>query len=397
MNARSIQGSRNRRIQTWLALLATVAVVAVGLLATGCASRPAPAPAAPKVFYPPPPGLPRIQYLTSFNGLKDVEVQSRFNRFVVGDTPDVRLDKPYGIAMHDGKIYVCDTNATVMVIDLAQLRYGPLTGALEGAGRLMQPTNIAIESDGTKYVTDPARGQVVVYDRADQYVRAYGFPGKWRPVDAVPLGDRLYVADFDGGVVQVFDKASGERVKTIGDRGAPEERLVRPTNLAFDRDGELYVTDFFRFQVLKFDRDGHFKLAIGAPGDNLGHFARPKGLAVDRERRLFAVDASFANVQIFNREGRILSFFSEGGERPGDMLLPAKVAIDYDNLKYFEKYIDPNFEAEYLVLVTAQFGQRLVNVYAFGKERGKRYPTDEELRKELEQKRQQAFEKAPNP
>lgn len=373
-----------------------LALVALAGLAAGCASRPAPAPKVPAVFYPPPPGLPRLQYLTSFNGLKDVEVQSRFNRFVVGETPDVRLDKPYGIGMHAGKIYVCDTNATVMVIDLEQQAYGPLAGAVAGAGRLLQPTNIAIEPDGTKYVTDPGRGQVVVFDAADQYVRAFGFEGKWRPVDAVPFGDRLYVADFDNGVVRVFDKASGAPLKTIGDRGEPEERLVRPTNLAFDRDGGLYVTDFFRFQVLEFDRDGHYQMAFGAAGDNLGHFARPKGIALDREKRLFAVDASFGNVQIFNREGRILSFFSEGGERPGDMLLPAKVAIDYDDLKYFEKYVDPSFEPEYLVLVSAQFGKRLVNVYAFGKQRGRHYPTDDELRRELEAKREQAFEKLPN-
>ena len=30
---------------------------------------------------------------------------------------DTKLDKPYGVAMYDGKIYVCDTNATVIVLD----------------------------------------------------------------------------------------------------------------------------------------------------------------------------------------------------------------------------------------------------------------------------------------
>ena len=78
---------------------------------------------------------------------------------------------------------------------------------------------------------------------------------------------------------------------------------------------------------------------IGAPGDNLGHFARPKGIALDRDGRLYVVDASFNNVQIFNKDGRVLMFFGEGGDKPGDLLLPAQVVIDYDNLKYFESYV----------------------------------------------------------
>ncbi|MFZ5997484.1 MAG: hypothetical protein ACOYW7_08355, partial [Nitrospirota bacterium] len=60
--------------------------------------------------------------------------------------------------------------------------------------------------------------------------------------------------------------------------------------------------------------------------------------------------------------------------------------IDYDNVRYFQKYADPNFTIEYLILVTSQFGDRMVNVYGFGKERGRRYPTDEELKKLIEER-----------
>jgi DNA-binding beta-propeller fold protein YncE len=364
------------------------------LLAAACAT-PAPRTGAP-VFFPPAPGLPRIQYLTSFRGLKDVEEQSSFNRFVVGEQQDLRLDKPYGIGIHDGKMYVCDTNATVMVLDLVSKHYGGLKGAV-GPGKLIEPINISIETDGTKYVADPARGQVVVFDRNDDYVRAYGSPGNWRPVDAVAFADRLYVADPANGLVKVFDRTSGEEVRTIGNKGDAAERLDRPTNLAFDADGYLYVTDAGRFQVLKFDRDGHFKSTYGQPGDNLGHFARPKGIAVDRDGRLYAVDASFNNAQIFSKEGRLLMFFGEGGDVPGGFLLPAKITIDYDNVKYFAKYLAPQFQAEYLLLVTSQFGQHPVSVLAFGREKGQHYPTEEELLKEIEEKRKKEQERQPAP
>lgn len=359
------------------------------LLAGACG---APRKQAVPVFFPPPPELPRIQYLTSFSGLRDVEEQSAFNRFVVGELQDTKVDKPYGVAVHDGKIYVCDTNATVAVFDLKRKTFAALKGAV-GPGKLSQPVNISIERDGTKYVADPVRGQVVAFDQHDQYLKAYGAPGGWRPVDAVPFEDRLYVADVVNGLVKVFERQSGDMIKTIGDKGLPSERLDRPTNLAFDREGYLYVTDVGRFQVVKFDRDGHFKATFGKPGDNLGHFARPKGIALDGDGHLYAVDASFNNVQIFNKEGRLLMFFGEGGDAPGGLLLPAKVAIDYENLQYFQKYVQATFQMQYLIFVTSQFGDRRVNVLAYGQEKGKQYPSDEEILKLIEERRKRELEK----
>lgn len=372
------------------------AVLVVLLLTMiGCAS--APKTKVPVVFFPPGPELPRVQFLTSYAGLKDVEEQSAFNRFVVGEQQNQRLDKPYGVGIYDGKIYVCDTNTTVMIFDLKNKQYRPLKAATEGEGKLTEPLNISIEKDGTKYVTDPVRGQIVVFDKDDEYVKAYGTPGNWRPVDAVPFEDRLYVADITNSQVKVFDKASGEMVKVIGDTGEPSEKLDRPTNLAFDRDGYLYVTSFGRFQVVKYDRDGHFKATIGMIGDQSGQFARPKGIALDRDGRVYVVDTAYSNVQVFNSSGRMLLAFGGAGTDPGQFYLPAKVIIDYDNLQYFKKYVQPDFQVEYLILVTSQLEKRSVSVLAFGRQKGKRYPTDEELMKLIEERKKKELEKQPKP
>ena len=371
-------------------LLAALAPALLALLTAACASQPV--KRAPAIYFPPAPALPRLQFLTSFNGLKDIEEQSGFDRFVVGEKLNLELDKPYGVAMHDGRIYVCDTNTTVIVLDLKKKQFSSMAGAV-GPGKLSQPVNISIEPDGTKYVTDPVRGQVVVFDKDDAYLRAIGEPGTWKPVDAVPFGDRLYVADNANGVVKVFDKASGELLKAIGDTGDTENRLDRPTNLAFDPKGNLYVTDIGRFQIVKFDRDGHFQATIGKIGDSPGHFARPKGTAIDKNGLLYAADAAFNNVQIFNPEGRLLMFFGDGGLEPGGLMLPAKVAIDEANVAYFRSYAAPEFEIEYLVLVTSQFGERKLSIFGFGHEKGKHYPTEQELRQQIEEKRKKELER----
>lgn len=372
----------NRR---WRRLSAAPLLAA--LLLSACATTVAKKD--PPVFFPPAPDLPRIQYLTHLSGRKDIESQTSFNRFVVGEKEDRLLDKPYGVAMHDGRVYVCDTNATVTVFDLKAKTFGFLKGAL-GPGMLRQPVNISITADGTKYVSDPVRGQVVAFAADDTYLKAYGTPGDWKPVDAVAFGDRLYVADVRGGLVHVFDLASGEKVLAFGDQGEPQSRLDRPTNLAVDTQGFLYVTDLGRFQVVKLDREGRFVSTFGKLGDSAGHFARPKGVAVDRSGLVYAVDAAFNNVQIFSPKGYGISHFGGPGALPGNLTLPAKVSIDYDDVDYFRSFVDPSFEPEYLILVTSQFGPRRVNVFAYGHERGKTYPTEEDLLKQFREKREKA-------
>ncbi len=359
-------------------LCVLIVMITIGCAASAPARKDAPA------FYPPPPDLPRVQFLTSFSGSKDfASEKSGFDRFVTGEKDTQRrLDKPYGIAVQKGRIYVCDTNATVMVFDLEKQTFGPLQGA-HGLGMLNQPLNITIDAAGNKYVSDPIRGQVVMFDKNDFYVKAFGTPDWWKPVNAAVFEDMLYVADMKNSEIKVVDLQTGNLIKDMGQASGAMGVLGLPTNLTINREGYLLVSDAGRFQVLKLDRDGNIRQAMGQLGSQPGYFARPRGIAVDSQERFYVVDAAFDNVQMFNKDGGLLLFFGKAGRKGGDLYLPAQVAIDYENIPYFEKFADPSFQIEHLIFVTSQFGERLVNVYAFGKERGKEYPSDEKLRDEL--------------
>src|ERR1700690_4261710 len=170
-------------------------VLLMVLVAAGCAStseiKEAP------VFFPEPPELPHVQYLTSFTSSMDIEPKrSSFARFITGTKEVVRrLAKPFGVATYDGKKNFCDSNSTVMVFDLNKKTFGPLEGA-QGLGKLVQPINISIDKNGNKYVSDPVRKKAVELDKNHFYVKTYGDAGDWKPVDAVVYEDKLYVADI---------------------------------------------------------------------------------------------------------------------------------------------------------------------------------------------------------
>jgi DNA-binding beta-propeller fold protein YncE len=146
----------------------------------------------------------------------------------------------------------------------------------------------------------------------------------------------------------------------------PQARLYAPVNLAVDAQRRLYVTDIGAFRVQQYDPDGKYLRTIGRLGDSPGEFARPKGIAVDREGRVYVVDAASQVVQIFDAEGKLLLFFGEPEGSEAGLNLPAKVAVDYDHVGLFQGYAAPDFQVEYLVIVTNQYGDRKVSVFGFG-------------------------------
>ncbi len=349
----------------------TLAALAL-LLACLCGCASTPRSERDAVFFPEPPAAPRVQYLTHFSSADQViPDRGGLSKLVFGDeTPGDAVAKPYGLALHDGKLYVCDTKLNAVVIfDLAQDRFGYC--GVTGPERLHKPVNICVDDEGLKYVADAERGEIVVIDRTDTWAGTFGGADLERPVDVALHDGLLYVCDAAACRIVVFDTETRQRVNAFGGKGTAPGQFARPTNLAVDSDGSIYVSDTLNGRIQKLTPDGSPLSTIGRLGDRPGDFARPKGLAVDDQGRVFVVDAAFENVQAFDESGRVLMFFGGPGDGPGHLVLPAQVIVDHDHVDLFRDFIDPGFDARYLVLVTSQYGPRKVSVYAVGRAVGK--------------------------
>jgi DNA-binding beta-propeller fold protein YncE len=353
-----------REVARFASALAVSLGLCVGILLSACAGPGG--PTEPEyVLVPQPPQQPRIQFLAAYSTNLDVlPPLSGFRRLIVGERKARKLNKPYGVAIHDGQILICDTmDGIVAIFDL-----GAQTVATMGSGpkgRLSKPVNIAVDEDGTRYVVDLELKRVMVYDADNRYVRAIGDPDAWSPTDVAVIGKRLYVTDLKNGQVVLVEKETGDELRRFGQVEAGKPGRFNPTNLAIGVDGSLYATDTLNTQVSKFDDQGKLLQTFGSLGRGLGQFVRPKGVAVDREDRVYVVDAASERVQIFNSDGELLLFFGGAGNRPGGFNLPAKVVIDYDNVDLFADRVAPGYEVEYLVIVTSQYGGNKVSVFGF--------------------------------
>jgi DNA-binding beta-propeller fold protein YncE len=316
-------------------------------------------------YYPAPPDTARLQFLTSISNSSQITGRrSGFARFVLGELPSYDIVKPYGIATHGEKIYICDTELKGLeIIDLKKNDYSVFTPT--GKGQLNLPLNCCLDEEGKLYVADGVRKQVVIFDNSLNYIDAIGEGEDFKPTDVFVRGAYIYVINLTGNQVVVYDRVNRYRIFAFPEsEKGNDDFLYSPTNL-FASDSIVYVSDMGDSKVKLFSHDGHFISSFGSYGKNLGQFVRIKGIAVDHESNIYAVDAAFENVQVFTESGQLLMYFGGPYSGPGDMWLPAKVAIDYENMDYFQQYVDPAYKLEYLVYVTNQYGPDKIGVYGF--------------------------------
>ena len=326
-------------------------------------------------FWPSAPDEPHIQFLVAYNNSLDVAPpESSFNRLIYGaeSRENYAINKPYGVRMWNGCIYVCDIRSKgITVLDLRK-HQTRIMGAT-GVTTISKAVDIAIAPDGTKYVADANQKAILVFSPDEHFAGMFRLNNIY-PVGIAIHGDLLYVTNFfdkkDNPLkladVRVLDRKTGMELRTIGQRGGEDGSFIAPLGITTDTEGNIYVSDTLKARVQKFSPDGKLLLAWGSTGNHPGNFIRPKQLGVGSDGRIHVVDAAFNNVQVFDPEGRFEGYYGSPGKHPGAMDLPAGLDIHEGDLDLFAQYIHPAFEAERLILVANQFGDQMIAVYAMG-------------------------------
>lgn len=314
-------------------------------------------------MYPNPPDTARLQFLTRYSTSIDITgKRNKFSSFVAGQEEALPINKPYGIDIHDGKIYIADAGmAGLEILDLEKESFEYFIP--HGRGALKLPINCFVDNSGNLYVTDIKRKQVVIFDKDKTCIGEISGGENFKPADVVVTGDTILVTDPMNHRINAYDIASRELLFSFPDAKSGDAFfLYNPLNLCVEG-SRIYVTDFGDSRIKIFSMRGEYISSVGSYGKFYGQFLRPKGIAVDRELNLFAVDAGIENVQIFNKEGQLLMFFGGHYTGPGGMNLPANVIVDYDHLRFYEEYVDPAYRLKYLIFVTNQYGPDRVSVY----------------------------------
>lgn len=319
------------------------------LFTAGCAQAPQNRDAKPFEIpvFPPPPETARIVWERTLRSSADVVADDKdggLRRLVTGELRSGEgLDKPYGVAVRNGRVYVGDTVARhVVMFDLNAGRHARI--GVGDPGSLRMPFGMDLDPQGNLYVLDGTLKRVHVYDADGKFRRTIGQDMKWVRPSGLALDaarKRLYVVDA-GGVdseshhVYALELDTGRQLFKIGKRGDGPGEFNLPRDAAVGADGLLYVVDSGNFRVQVFDGEGKFIKTFGAIGRQGGQFSRPKEIAADVNGNIYVADSAFGNFQIFNREGALLLDVGSRGntDAPAKFMLPSGIAVDVDGRIY---------------------------------------------------------------
>jgi hypothetical protein len=148
-----------------------------------------------------------------------------------------------------------------------------------------------------------AQDNIWVVDRGSNMVIKFSPDGRI----ALTLGRKPESVNAPGGA------GGGGRGPNNG-AGVPGDNFNRPSDVAFDSAGNIYVADGFgNARIAKFDKDGRFLKSWGTRGKGEGQFDMPLSLAVDAKGSVYVADRANQRIQVFDGEGAFQRQISGAG------------------------------------------------------------------------------------
>jgi sugar lactone lactonase YvrE len=350
--------ARTMRMASVLALLAVTLITPVSMFAGKKKEAAKPKEVPPllqldysKIVWPNPPAITRVKYLDFFAAEKVPEERpkqkngwmDRLSGVATGETaaskPLFQLAQPYGMVVDSkDRLYVADQKVGAIFIFNTETKDVELIKNGTHA-RFKLISGLAIDDTDRLFVSDSVAKHVLVLDPKQHHPEAVISEAIVSPAGlAIDTENRfLYVADTELDQVLVYNADEPfNLIRKIGTAGKKHEltelgQFSRPTNVAVDNEGNLYVSDTFNDRVEIFDADGNFVSTFGKAGDGPGYFARPKGIAIDNDGHVWVADTVQDRVQVFTREGQLLLWMGGHGMLPGQFDAVQGLTIDKKN------------------------------------------------------------------
>lgn len=161
---------------------------------------------------------------------------------------------------------------------------------------------VRVDPQDNIWVVDQMSGMVIKFAPDGRVALLLGRKAEAERVPAAPLNPQ-----------PVAPGAAGGRGGLPG-AGAQSDIFNRPTDVAWDAAGNIYVADGYgNARIAKFDQHGKFIKSWGSRGLAPGQFNTILGLAIDAQGNVYVADAGNRRIQVFDGDGTFKTQFINAG------------------------------------------------------------------------------------
>ncbi len=190
-----------------------------------------------------------------------------------------------------------------------------------GAGRFTDARNVAVDGQGRVYVAEYSGGRVQVFDSAGVFLT------QWTADPKMPLLDleadrRGVVYVVQSGRIRRYEGATGKLLGTVPGSGGS----YTVNDLALALDGSMWVVTW-PHGILHLAADGGELRSIDAR-EAIGDDANPERVAVSGTGDLYVLDQWSADVYHLDATGKFVDRFGGKSDGPAASGSPADLAVD---------------------------------------------------------------------
>ena len=182
---------------------------------------------------------------------------------------------------------------------------------------------LRVDPQDNVWTIDAGANQVVKFDTEGRVALVLGRKPETMPVrppPAPPAGRASGRRPRRAAARRWAWRPGGAAARRPGE-GTPGSTFFRPTDVAWDAAGNIYIADGMgaNNRIAKFDKEGRFIRQWGATGSQPGEFRGVKALAIDAKGNVYAADYGNRRIQVFDADGKVLNPVRQRRHAAGDV------------------------------------------------------------------------------